>query len=92
MKSMTGYGRDEQLLHGCNIQVEVRSVNQRFFEFSCKTPKNCGYLDDKLKAFFKERISRGKISVNVYMQQVEPRWLYAQYQIFWGYQYINMLR
>ena len=71
MKSMTGYGRDEQLLHGCNIQVEVRSVNHRFFEFSCKTPKNCGYLDDKLKAFFKERISRGKISVNVYMQQVE---------------------
>ena len=34
IRSMTGYGRDQQLLHGRSITVEIRSVNHRYFEFS----------------------------------------------------------
>lgn len=38
IRSMTGYGRDQQLLHGRSITVEIRSVNHRYFEFSCGRP------------------------------------------------------
>ena len=33
-KSMTGYGRAQELLDGMNITVEIKSVNSRYLEFS----------------------------------------------------------
>ena len=51
LKSMTGFGRSEMQINGREISVEIKSVNHRYFEFSCRTPKGYGFLDDKLKAF-----------------------------------------
>lgn len=63
--SMTGYGRASQTLEGKEITVELRSVNHRFFECSVRVPRNYGYLEEKLRAYCKERISRGKLDVSV---------------------------
>ena len=63
--SMTGFGRCRTVLHGREISVEIKSVNHRFFEFSCRTPKGYGFLDDKLKALVNSRVSRGKIDMFV---------------------------
>lgn len=52
-------------MHGREISVEIKSVNHRFFEFSCRTPKGYGFLDDKLKALVNSRVSRGKIDMFV---------------------------
>lgn len=65
IKSMTGFGRCRTVLHGREISVEIKSVNHRFFEFSCRTPKGYGFLDDKLKALVNSRVSRGKIDMFV---------------------------
>ena len=65
IKSMTGFGRCRTVLHGREISVEIKSVNHRFFEFSCRTPKGYGFLDDKLKALVNSRESRGKIDMFV---------------------------
>ena len=61
IRSMTGYGRSQQQLNGWDITVEIKSVNHRYFEFSCRTPRNCAFLEDKLKAQVQSRISRGKV-------------------------------
>ena len=58
-------GRCRTVLHGREISVEIKSVNHRFFEFSCRTPKGYGFLDDKLKALVNSRVSRGKIDMFV---------------------------
>ncbi len=71
VRSMTGYGRSQQQLGGYDILMEIRSVNHRYFEFSCKTPRMYGYLEDRLKAFVQERVSRGKIQVNLYLQRLD---------------------
>lgn len=71
IKSMTGYGRAGQLLHGRDITVEIRSVNHRYFEFSCRTPRGCAFLEDKLKRQLQTAISRGKVDVGLTMQTVE---------------------
>ena len=44
-----------------NITVELKSVNHRGFEFSAKTPRTYGFLDDKLKTLFQSMITRGKV-------------------------------
>jgi len=63
---MTGYGRSQRQLDGWDITVEIKSVNHRYFEFSCRAPRSCGYMEDKLKGLAQSRISRGK--VDLYLQ------------------------
>lgn len=65
IKSMTGFGRCEAEINGREITVEVKSVNHRYFEFSCRTPRGYGFLDDKLKSYVNSRVSRGKIDMFV---------------------------
>ena len=73
IRSMTGYGRGQQLLHGRSITVEIRSVNHRYFEFSCRTPRGCAFLEDRLKRTLQQAISRGKVEVSLALQTVESR-------------------
>ena len=65
VKSMTGYGRSQQILNGRDISVEIKSVNHRFFEFSARVPRVYGYLEGKLKAYVQSLVSRGKVDVAV---------------------------
>ena len=51
IKSMTGYGRAAQTIAGMAVTVEIKSVNHRYFEFSSRTPRAYGFLDEKLKSF-----------------------------------------
>ena len=71
VKSMTGFGREHVVTNGREIIVEIRSVNHRYYEFTARTPRSYGYLDEKLKAFLKNGISRGKVeaSVSIYNQE-----------------------
>ena len=68
--SMTGYGRAEQVLNGRDIVVELRSVNSRFFEYSSCVPRTCPYLEDKLKKLVAAKVSRGKVELNLSIQNV----------------------
>ena len=65
IRSMTGFGRCETVIDGREITVEIKSVNHRYFEFSCRTPRGYGFLDDKLKSYVNSRVSRGKIDMFV---------------------------
>ncbi|MGN0556501.1 MAG: YicC/YloC family endoribonuclease [Acutalibacteraceae bacterium] len=69
IKSMTGYGRAAEIVDNeslnAEITAEIRSVNHRYFEFSAKTPRAFAFLDDKLKSFVAERVTRGKVEVFV---------------------------
>ena len=39
VKSMTGYGRGEAVVHGRSITVELRSVNNRYLDCTIKLPR-----------------------------------------------------
>ena len=71
IRSMTGYGRHQQTLNGYDVTVELRSVNHRYFEYSSRLPRTCGFLDDKLKTFLNEKIARGKVDVYVSLTAVD---------------------
>ncbi len=71
IKSMTGYGRAEKEIGGKIITVEMKSVNHRFFEFSCRTSRGYAFLEEKLKSYVSSRVSRGKIDMFVSVLSVD---------------------
>lgn len=71
IKSMTGFGRERRSFDKREILVEIRAVNHRYYEFSARTPRACGYLDDKLKLLLGNTISRGKVEISVYITNRE---------------------
>ncbi|MBQ7783880.1 MAG: YicC family protein [Oscillospiraceae bacterium] len=73
IKSMTGFGRAQEIINGRDILVEIRSVNHRYYEFSARVPRAYGYLEEKLKSYINGRISRGKVEVSVTITAVEGK-------------------
>ena len=71
IKSMTGYGRAAQTIDGMAITVEIKSVNHRYFEFSSRSPRAYGFLDEKLKSFVQSMVSRGKVECYVQIEALE---------------------
>ena len=65
IRSMTGFGRAQGSGAGLTFTVELKSVNSRYFEFNCRLPRGYLFLEDKLKAFTAERVSRGKVEMYV---------------------------
>ena len=92
IRSMTGYGRDQQLLHGRSITVEIRSVNHRYFDFSCRAPRGCAFLEDRLKRALQSAISRGKVEVSLTLQTVESRHTSVAVDHALAGQYLTALR
>lgn len=70
IKSMTGFGRGHAVLNGRDITVEIRAVNHRYYEFSCRLPRAFSFAEERLKSLLQGRISRGKLEVSVLVQNV----------------------
>lgn len=68
---MTGYGRSEQIVDGRAVTVEIKSVNHRYFEFSCRTTRGYSFLEEKLKSFLQGRITRGKVDAYISVEALE---------------------
>ena len=66
IKSMTAFGRARKTVGGKDITVEIRSVNNRFFDCSVKLPRAFSFLEEKIKPHLQSRsVSRGKVDVFV---------------------------
>ena len=65
VKSMTGYGRGEAVVHGRSITVELRSVNNRYLDCTIKLPRIYVFAEDAIKSKVQAHISRGKVDVFV---------------------------
>ena len=92
IKSMTGFGREQGVIDGYEILVEIRSVNHRYFEFSSRVPRSFGYLDEKLKSLLSERISRGKVEASVTIFKTEGAEAEIEVNLDIADGYVNALR
>ena len=70
IRSMTGFGRGQDILDGMSISVEIKSVNHRYFDFSCRVPRSYGFLEEKLKTYIQTLVARGKIECYVGIGQI----------------------
>ena len=67
VKSMTGYGRANGLIDGAEINIDIKSVNHRYYDFNAKIPKDYVFLEEKIKSDVNKSISRGKVDFYLFI-------------------------
>ena len=71
-KSMTAFGRERADVGGKDITVEIKSVNNRYFDCSVKLPHIYAPLEQRIKQRLSEKgISRGKVDVGIFVDFAE---------------------
>ena len=91
VRSMTGFGRAQGSGAGLTFTVELKSVNSRYFEFNCRLPRGYLFLEDKLKAFTAERVSRGKVEMYVSIDSGEDNNISVELNEAYAKAYIKAL-
>lgn len=68
IKSMTGFGRGENVGHKKQAVVEIKSVNHRYSEILVKMPRQYSHLEERLRRNILNYISRGRVEVYVKLE------------------------
>ena len=63
--SMTGYGKSENKNKNFSINVEIKSVNNRFFEPILKLPHSIKDYEQIITNLLKKECERGRIYINI---------------------------
>jgi len=62
---MTGYGFISKEIKGNIIEIEIKSLNSKVFDYSFKIPKQLLKYENRLRSELKKKLIRGKIDVNI---------------------------
>lgn len=65
MQSMTGYGRRLCSRDGREMTVELKTVNHRFLDISCRLPRALSFAEDALRKQLGQTLRRGHVDANV---------------------------
>ena len=75
LQSMTGYasaqshvGADTPGTPGVRLGVDIRSVNNRYLDLSCRLPEELRHLEPALRELVGKSIKRGKVEVRVHCE------------------------
>lgn len=75
-KSMTGYGKTTASNELCDLKVEMKSVNSRYFDCNIRMPRIFNFIEINLKNTAKEILERGKVDISIDLklkkQQYKP--------------------
>lgn len=73
---MTGYGRIMTGNDLCDLKVEMKSVNSRYFDCNVRMPRMFNFMENTIKNSLKDILVRGKVDVNIDLklkkQQYKP--------------------
>jgi uncharacterized protein (TIGR00255 family) len=78
--SMTGFGsktiifpleKDQKV----SLLIEIKSINSRFFEATCKLPSFLSHIEVKISGMLKEKLIRGRIYLTVRLLEEEEELL-----------------
>lgn len=62
---MTGFGQAALKDKTGTIKVEIRTINNRFFDITPRLPEKFYIFEDKVRTLVYDKIKRGKVTVNV---------------------------
>ncbi|MBR5222746.1 MAG: YicC family protein [Clostridia bacterium] len=91
VRSMTGFGRAKNQINGFDVTVEIKSVNHRYFEFSLRIPRSYNFLEEKIKNFLSQKISRGKVEVSILIDDLNQNSTVVEINREYADAYINAL-
>lgn len=91
-RSMTAYGRAQNVVGAKQITVELKSVNSRYFDPQIRISRAYSQLEEKLKAKVQSEISRGKVDISLFVQNLENADCQIQFDKSYAENYIRALR
>lgn len=62
---MTGFGRGETSGEDFTVSAEIKTVNNRFLDLNLRLPNELQPIEADLKKLISERLSRGRVDVNL---------------------------
>lgn len=71
MRSMTGCGRCQLLENGWELTAELRAVNHRFLDVSCRLPRNLAFLEETVRQSISARMKRGHVDVFISVRRAD---------------------
>ena len=63
IKSMTGFGRAEEITDNYKLSVEIKSVNHRYLDLNIKMPRRVFPFEAEIRNIIKKYVSRGKVDL-----------------------------
>ena len=93
IRSMTAFGRATGKAPGRDIIVEIKSVNNRFFDCQVKLPRVFAFLEENVKKRISERgISRGKVDVYITIDVTDTAGIEVDIDKTYAKSYIDALK
>jgi uncharacterized protein (TIGR00255 family) len=71
MKSMTGFGRGNVSIENFSVTVDIKTVNNRFLDVNLRLPNELQPIEADLKRLITDRLSRGRVDVNLNYERSE---------------------
>ena len=68
---MTGYGKSEKISDRFIMNIEIRSVNSRFLDFSHRLPRVLTPFEDDAYKLIKQRIERGRVTLSCKLEYLK---------------------
>jgi uncharacterized protein (TIGR00255 family) len=68
-QSMTGFGNDERKAQHLTIRSELKCLNSKFLDFSCRIPKELASKETELRNLVNTKIKRGKAMLTIELEQ-----------------------
>ena len=62
---MTGFGKAIRETKAYQLDIEIKSVNQRFLDVQIRSPKILNFIENDFRQLIKQQLSRGRIEVFV---------------------------
>lgn len=72
IRSMTGFGSGKSRSKHGIVTSEIKTVNHKFLEISCKLPNSLSVFEDKIKLLLQKGIRRGKVYFNLIYEGASP--------------------
>jgi uncharacterized protein (TIGR00255 family) len=70
---MTGFGKASKSINKNKIEIELRSVNSKYFDISYRLPLSLADKEPEIKEIISQKISRGKIIVSFTVNKVNSK-------------------
>ena len=71
IKSMTGFGKAEIQIENKNYILELRSLNSKGLELSCRLPTQFREIELYLKKIIVESLKRGKVDLSLNVENID---------------------
>ena len=79
IKSMTGFGRCEEVNEDYKAVVEIKSVNHKYCDISIRLPRKLNQFEVAIRNILKEYIKRGKVDIFISYENLKTNNVRVKY-------------